>query len=200
MRSRADLVRIEDEYYHHDDEYEYDDNGKNEHGRREHRRRCHVVDVTYDTDIGEWEDLLGTEDILAESMISQLPNSAISTPFDVILIDGPRGNGPDQPGRMTSISAASKLIRDDGYGVVFVDDIDRMVERVYSRYLLRPEFGEERDIGGGWGNTMRTVYYTRNEALAYYLTAAAMTGGSIDEGDVGYTSSRSSGLVDGVMR
>ena len=56
---------------------------------------------------------------------------------------------------MASLAATSKLIRDDGNGIIFVDDFDRVVEKIYSRYLFRPKFGKEFTVRG-WGNTWRT--------------------------------------------
>ena len=124
--------------------------------------RCHVIDMNYETNLEEWMNYLGREDELASKIISQLPTAIQKTFFDVILVDGPVGSKFGQHGRMSSLSAASKLIRQDGMGVVFVDDFHRFVELIFGRYLFRSKFGIERHIMG-WGNTRQTVYFTRNE-------------------------------------
>jgi hypothetical protein len=71
--------------------------------------------------------------------------------WDVILVDSPAGYSDSTPGRMKSIATAVKLAESNPYGAsVFVHDIDRTVEKVYSQLFLAPKsclvrMGEERD-------------------------------------------------------
>lgn len=55
--------------------------------------------------------------------------------WDVILVDGPLGYAPDDPGRAISIYWASKLASDRTH--VFVDDYDRDIEMKFADELLK---------------------------------------------------------------
>ena len=79
-------------------------------------------------------------------------------------MDGPIGSKFGEHGRMSSIATAKKLIRKDGNGIVFIDDINRFVEMIYSRYLFRPTFGKEY-ILKGWSNSYNTALFTKNECF-----------------------------------
>lgn len=87
--------------------------------------------VHYDTVRRDWRELLHQEDRLKMT----LPPTVMEQPWDVILVDGPRGYDDGHPGRMQSIFMASLLVRRPK-GVVFVHDCERMVERTYSARFL----------------------------------------------------------------
>jgi len=137
----------------------------------EKKEQCHVIQVNYGNILlDKWMDYIGNEEELAETIIHQLPssikinqNNHERLEFDVILVDGPRGSelGQGQHGRMASLSTASKLLRKDGMGILFMDDFNRHVELVYGRYLFRPTLGKEQHVMG-WGNTRQTVFFTKN--------------------------------------
>ena len=124
--------------------------------------RCEIIPIWYDTALEDWIDWIGMDHELAENVLDQLPTKVKNSKFDVIFVDSPVGNDFGQPGRMASIATADRLIRTDGQGIIFVDDIHRFVEMLFSRYILRPKFGKEHVVRG-WGNTWRTVYFTRNK-------------------------------------
>ena len=88
----------------------------------------HLVD--YDCRLAQWPALLDQP----ERLNLTLPEAVEQARWDVILVDGPAGYQPDNPGRMKSIYAASRLVAGDG--VVFVHDCNRPAEAAYAqRYL-----------------------------------------------------------------
>jgi hypothetical protein len=151
--------------------------------------RCIVVGIQYDTKREDWIDYLGMQDKLAAIVLSSIINSIqsnshflsnerlatllltsknLESMFDVVLVDGPAGASDNNPGRMSTIAAASKLVKLHDDGVVFIDDIDRTVERVFSQSMLRPLFKHEVDVRVNW-RPLR--YYTNDDSLTTLLAA-----------------------------
>jgi len=88
--------------------------------------------VSYSNNITQWEELLDHPERLA----MDLPPEVSRASWDVILVDGPRGEKytSEIPGRMSSIYEASRLVGKNGY--VFVHDAERTVENAYARRFL----------------------------------------------------------------
>ncbi|CAA7034593.1 unnamed protein product [Microthlaspi erraticum] len=85
--------------------------------------------------------------------LNDLPNHVYDVDWDVILVDGPRGDGGDVPGRMASIFTAAVLSRSKKPGVgspkthVFVHDYYRDVERLCGdEFLCRENLVESNDM------------------------------------------------------
>ncbi|KAK9080552.1 hypothetical protein SSX86_000310 [Deinandra increscens subsp. villosa] len=71
--------------------------------------------------------------------LTGLPEEVMGTKWDVIVVDGPCGDGPGSPGRMSSIFMAGVLARAGNKTNVVVHDADRMIERWFSWEFLCDE-------------------------------------------------------------
>ncbi|CAH1419955.1 unnamed protein product [Lactuca virosa] len=65
--------------------------------------------------------------------VTGMPMEVVKMKWDVIVVDGPDGDGPESPGRMGSIFMAGVLA--NGTNVV-VHDVDRMIEKWFSWEFL----------------------------------------------------------------
>ncbi len=92
--------------------------------------------MTYDTRRTQWKKLLHRRD---ELFMEDLPNSVLSTNWDMIFVDSPQGGTRKRPGRMKSVYTAGVLARRSTDVRVLVHDCDRKVERTYSDTYLGPE-------------------------------------------------------------
>ncbi|KVH99003.1 probable methyltransferase At1g27930 [Cynara cardunculus var. scolymus] len=71
--------------------------------------------------------------------LTELPEDVLKTKWDVIVVDGPDGDGPESPGRMGSIFMAGALARAGNRTNVVVHDVDRMIEKWFSWEFLCEE-------------------------------------------------------------
>ncbi|KAJ0790206.1 putative glucuronoxylan 4-O-methyltransferase [Helianthus annuus] len=84
---------------------------------------------------------LGMGNVMSECklVLPGLPEEVMQTKWDVIVVDGPCGDGPMSPGRMGSIFMAGMLARAGNGTNVVVHDADRMIERWFSWEFLCDE-------------------------------------------------------------
>ena len=95
-----------------------------------------VHDVRYRTIRAMWAFLKHVPGLLR---MGDLPAEVEETPWDVILVDAPRGTLWHRPGRMKSIYTAAALAEGDGPTDVLVHDCHRKVEREASDRFLGPD-------------------------------------------------------------
>lgn len=71
--------------------------------------------------------------------LKSLPREVYELKWDVVVVDGPRGNEPEAPGRMATIYTASMIARKGNMTNVVVHDVDRMIEKWFSWEFLCDE-------------------------------------------------------------
>lgn len=71
--------------------------------------------------------------------LTELPKEVYKLNWDVVIVDGPSGEGPESPGRMAAIYTASVLARRGNMTNVMVHDVDRMIEKWFSWEFLCDE-------------------------------------------------------------
>ncbi|KAJ0988848.1 hypothetical protein J5N97_007204 [Dioscorea zingiberensis] len=71
--------------------------------------------------------------------LTDLPKEIYRKRWDVVVIDGPRGDQPEAPGRMRAIYTAGVLARAGNSTDVFVHDINKMIEKWYAWEFLCQE-------------------------------------------------------------
>lgn len=85
-----------------------------------------IVMVKYNIKVKDWKKLLNSPDKLY--MI--IPYVVSDYTWDIIIVDGPRNNEPDDPGRMSSIYMASRLVKNNGN--IFITESNNNIESIYS--------------------------------------------------------------------
>ncbi|CAK9170280.1 unnamed protein product [Ilex paraguariensis] len=71
--------------------------------------------------------------------LKELPKEVVELRWDVVVVDGPSGDGPEAPGRMAVIYSAGILARSGNLTDVVVHDVDRMIEKWFSWEFLCEE-------------------------------------------------------------
>lgn len=71
--------------------------------------------------------------------LTDLPREVYEVKWDVVVVDGPRGDSPQAPGRMATIYTAAIMAREGNTTDVVVHDTDRMIEKWYSWEFLCDE-------------------------------------------------------------
>lgn len=71
--------------------------------------------------------------------LTELPEEVYKLNWDVVIVDGPSGEGSESPGRMAVIYTASVLARRGNMTNVMVHDVDRMIEKWFSWEFLCDE-------------------------------------------------------------
>ena len=71
--------------------------------------------------------------------LGKLPNEVYKRKWDVVVVDGPRGDAQDAPGRMAAIYTASVIARAGNMTNVVVHDVDRMIEKWFAWEFLCDE-------------------------------------------------------------
>lgn len=145
-----------------------------------------AYDVHYTTKMSEVKDLMATakEQIRNECRpvqnllfsecklgLNDLPNHVYEVDWDVILVDGPRGDWPDAPGRISPIFTAGVLARSKKGGNakthVFVHDFRMGLERVFGdEFLCRENLVESTELLGHYvveKMEENSFHYCRNQ-------------------------------------
>lgn len=71
--------------------------------------------------------------------LKNLPQEVYELKWDLVVVDGPSGSTPDEPGRMAAIYTASMMARNGNITDVVVHDVDRMIEKWFSWEFLCDE-------------------------------------------------------------
>lgn len=71
--------------------------------------------------------------------LKKLPKEVYKRKWDVVVVDGPRGDTEDAPGRMAAIYTASVMARNGNMTDVAVHDVDRTIERWFAWEFLCDE-------------------------------------------------------------
>jgi len=125
---------------------------------------CAVRTIATATRRAHWVDWLGRDGALANGTIAQIfPGAGAAPAFDVVIVDGPCGCNDLCAGRMAAIATAARVAKRET-GVVFVDDLDRTVERVWANALLRPAFRHEILVANTIVNHLK--YFTNDGRFA----------------------------------
>ncbi|XP_020253469.1 glucuronoxylan 4-O-methyltransferase 2 [Asparagus officinalis] len=66
----------------------------------------------------------------------EMPKEVYDKKWDVVVVDGPRGDNPETPGRMEAIYEAGVIARLGNSTDVFVHDVQRTIEKWYSWEFL----------------------------------------------------------------
>lgn len=81
----------------------------------------------------------GKNVFLEDDPLTDLPREVYEVKWDVVVVDGPRGDSPQAPGRMATIYTAAIMAREGNTTDVVVHDTDRMIEKWYSWEFLCDE-------------------------------------------------------------
>jgi len=107
--------------------------------------------VTYDTKVRNSDNLLNSAKGTKECehvidpresnctlALKNLPKDIYEVEWDLIMVDAPTGYHVEAPGRMTALYTAGLMGRnkDDGETDVFIHDVDRPIENVFSKEFL----------------------------------------------------------------
>ncbi|KAL5543900.1 hypothetical protein UlMin_007684 [Ulmus minor] len=71
--------------------------------------------------------------------LTNLPQEVYELMWDVVVVDGPKGNAPEAPGRMGAIYTAAVIARKGNVTDVLVHDVDRTIEKWFSWEFLCDE-------------------------------------------------------------
>lgn len=94
-----------------------------------------VFKVNYATRRSQYKELLEEYHQGNFSRLTmELPKEIVDIKWDCIFVDSPKGTSEKSPGRMQSIFASSRLASKDTD--IFVHDVDRTVEDVYSTEMF----------------------------------------------------------------
>ncbi|KAJ4973621.1 hypothetical protein NE237_006795 [Protea cynaroides] len=79
------------------------------------------------------------QDSTCKLALTKLPREVYERKWEVVMIDGPKGDRPGAPGRMAAIYTTSMMARIGNMTDVFVHDVDRTIEKWFSWEFLCDE-------------------------------------------------------------